>query len=365
PTSTGKNYMFLIEVRTRVFAPSYISPVIPTYLLGVPLLAKDLKTKHPFKHALSLPHIPTDQNHLIASLTVVLDMIKSFSCGTSYGRDGLHVQHLLKGFSGVAAAISNDLVASITRVVNLFLDEKYPKMLGECIASAHLMPLVKPSGGTRLIVSGVGVSGNGEAILHAVNWLIEDHGDDMGLSMLLVDFKNGFNLVDRETGYLDDGTIFGDTLVAGKVLELIMVDGPHHGLHLNVEQTDVFWPNKDPRSSVDFDFSSDLVMKGVVKSVELMNDVAKINDPQCELLLLRACVGVSKLYFVMRIGSLSELNGLLMQLFVMLRSVFVTSLRLGFGDWQWRLATLPIAYGGLGVYSAGDVLNFAFLVSKL
>ncbi|GJU20705.1 hypothetical protein Tco_1154047 [Tanacetum coccineum] len=26
----------------------------------------------------------------------------------------------------------------------------------------------------------------------------------------------------------------------------------------------------------------------------------------------------------------------------------------GFGDWQWRLATLPFACGGLGVYSAGD-----------
>ena len=37
----------------------------------------------------------------------------------------------------------------------------------------------------------------------------------------------------------------------------------------------------------------------------------------------------------------------------------------GFGDWQWRLAILPFAHGGLGVYSAGDVLNYAFVASRL
>ncbi|GKE00770.1 hypothetical protein Tco_1388753 [Tanacetum coccineum] len=37
----------------------------------------------------------------------------------------------------------------------------------------------------------------------------------------------------------------------------------------------------------------------------------------------------------------------------------------GFGYWQWRLATLPFAFGGLGIYSAGDVLNYAFLASRL
>ncbi|GJS30761.1 hypothetical protein Tco_0491381 [Tanacetum coccineum] len=31
-----------------------------------------------------------------------------------------------------------------------------------------------------------------------------------------------------------------------------------------------------------------------------MDAVAKINDPQCELLLIRACTGISKLYFAMR-----------------------------------------------------------------
>ncbi|GKB10555.1 hypothetical protein Tco_0844478 [Tanacetum coccineum] len=127
---------------------------------------------------------------------------------------------------------------------------------------------------------GVGVAGGSEAILHSVNRLIEACGDDVGLSMLLVDFKNAFNLVDREvmlrevrlrfpsisllhplickirdsfslslhTWYLDDGPIVGDTMVVGKVLELIMEDGPGCRLHLNVDKIEVFWPKEDPRS---------------------------------------------------------------------------------------------------------------------
>nr|GEW10676.1 hypothetical protein [Tanacetum cinerariifolium] len=89
-------------------------------------------------------------------------------------------------------------------------------------------------------------------------------------------------------------------------------------------KTKVFWPKKDPRSrlagifppnisrplhgvklpglpaSVDIDFSSELVMKSVAKTIKLMDAVAKTNDPQCELFLLRACIGILKLYFAMR-----------------------------------------------------------------
>ena len=37
----------------------------------------------------------------------------------------------------------------------------------------------------------------------------------------------------------------------------------------------------------------------------------------------------------------------------------------GFGDWQWRLATLAFSFGGLGVYAAIDVLHYAFLASRV
>nr|GFA57200.1 hypothetical protein [Tanacetum cinerariifolium] len=181
---------------------------------------------------------------------------------------------------------------------------------------------------------GVRVSGEGEAILYVVNRLFEDRGDNVDLSMLLVDFKNAFNLVYREirdsfilsfhAWYLDDGAIIGDTLVVGNVLEIIMQDGPRHGLHLNVNKTKVFWPKEDPISrvvgvfppnislpmyvvkllydttSVDLDFSSELALRRVARSIELIDVVTKLNDPQCELLLLRACTCIFKFYFAIR-----------------------------------------------------------------
>ncbi|GJU90737.1 hypothetical protein Tco_1303160 [Tanacetum coccineum] len=139
-------------------------------------------------------------------------------------------------------------------------------------------------------------------------------------------------------------------------------DGPRYGLHLNVDKTELFWPKEDPRSrlegifphnisrplhgvkllggpvSVDVDFGSALVMKRVSKTIGLLDAVAKINDPQCELLLIRACAGVSKLYFTMRTCPLC----LCMALFVL----------------PWTLLSR-------GFSDRGDVLNYAFIASRL
>ncbi|GJT57615.1 putative reverse transcriptase domain-containing protein [Tanacetum coccineum] len=241
--------------------------------------------------------------------------------------------------SGAAVAISDELVSSITQVVNLFLERKCPMMLGEYIASAPLTPLIKPSGGIRPIAVGTVWRG----------LVSKDRGDDVGLSMLLVDFQNAFNLVDRtvmleevrlrcpaisrwvefcyssparlyygehflwssqgvqqgdplgpllfylvlhplickirdsfnlclQAWYLDDGTIVGDTLVVDPRSRLEGVFPPNisrplHGVKLLGGPV-----------SVDADFSSALVMKRVSKTIGLLDTVAKINDPQCDVL---------------------------------------------------------------------------------
>ncbi|GKC70973.1 hypothetical protein Tco_1116856, partial [Tanacetum coccineum] len=186
------------------------------------------------------------------------------------------------------------------------------------LISAPLTPLVKSGDGIHSIDVGcletVRVAGGEEVVLHAVNCLIEDRGDDVGLSMLLVDFKNALNLIDRKLDcvmgntpyghtkdcirawyldddtiiedtsvawYLDDGTIIGDTLVVGRS-RLVGVFPPNiarplHGVKSLCEP-----------ASVDFDFSSELMMNRVAKTILHMDVVAKINHPQCELLLLHA-----------------------------------------------------------------------------
>nr|GEV26827.1 hypothetical protein [Tanacetum cinerariifolium] len=163
---------------------------------------------------------------------------------------------------------------------------------------------------------------------------------------------------------------FAEIVKLHGVLELIMEDEPRCGLHLNVDKTEVFWPKKDPRSrlagvflpniarplhgakllgepaSVDFNFSSELVTKRVAKTIMLMDTIAKINDFQCKLLLLRACAGISKLYFAMCICS--------PQVFEMAQHSFDTALR--------SALERIITASGPGF---GDSLQFASLQTKL
>ncbi|GJS85692.1 hypothetical protein Tco_0752233 [Tanacetum coccineum] len=77
---------------------------------------------------------------------------------------------------------------------------------------------------------------------------------------------------------------------------------------------------------------------------------------------------ISRLYFTMRTCPPRFFESAQCSFDVALRSSLehiVTASGPGFGDWQWRLATLPFTFGGIGVYSAGDVLNYAFLASRL
>nr|GEY13621.1 hypothetical protein [Tanacetum cinerariifolium] len=280
----------------RVLSSSGVAPYNDVTL-------QELKAKHPFKSAPSLPDMPFYHHHLIASQDVVLDRIKSFPQGTSCGRDGLCAQHLMDCLSGAVVAISDELISSITHVPGGGVGPIAVGTVWRRLVSKVSATLISHSldGYLDGIQFGIGVSGGGEAILHAVNRLVEDHGDDVGLSMLLVDFQNAFNLVDRK-------------IVLRRTHPIATLKGLTGG---------PFW-------SFTFFFS--------------------VASPDMRTCPPRVFVSAQR-SFNMALRSALE------------RIVIASGP--GFGDWQWRLATLPFAFGGLDVYSAGDVLNYAFLASRL
>ncbi|XP_026445253.1 uncharacterized protein LOC113345800 [Papaver somniferum] len=107
-------------------------------------------------------------------------------------------------------------------------------------------------------------------------------------------------------------------------------------------------------------------MARVDKTIHLMECIKNLQDPQSELLLLRNCAGVSKLYFAMRTTKPQFLQAAQVrfdQFLLQFLRYLVTGDGPGFGPIQQRIATLPIRDGGLGVYTMADTVPYCYLAS--
>ncbi|KAJ0771049.1 putative exostosin [Helianthus annuus] len=191
--------------------------------------------------------------------------------------------------------------------------------------------------------------------------------------------------------YLDDGTVIGGSEEVARVLDIIRVSGPTLGLELNIKKTELFWPSCDgskcheglfPKDigrplvgvkllggavSRDASFISGLAKKRAAKAVDLMRLLPKLGDPQSELLLLRSCMGIAKLFFGLRTCQPVHMEDAALFFDKGLREAIEELVVCGgpfFGDLQWRLASLPIRFGGLGLYSAVEASSYAFVASR-
>ncbi|MFS7964370.1 putative exostosin [Helianthus anomalus] len=110
-----------------------------------------------------------------------------------------------------------------------------------------------------------------------------------------------------------------------------------------------------------------MVLKRANCAVELMKCLKRLRDPQSELLLLRSCMGVAKLLFGLRTCQPSLVGGAVSVFDEGLRGALEDIVVCGgafFGDLQWRLASLPTRFGGLGICTAEDASSYAFVASR-
>ncbi|GJX88186.1 hypothetical protein Tco_0340200 [Tanacetum coccineum] len=314
---------------------------------------KVLEAKHPYKPPSSMPSIKFYEPPLVPEIYSVFGCINSFLKGTLCERDGLRAQHILDALCGEGFATATYLFKVITSVVTLLLAGRYLPILAEFVACAPLTPLLKLD--NRILP--ITACTIWRHLVFKVSMKGVDKEMSKSLAMLTVDFSNAFNLVDRsallyEQGdplgplcfafilhpllhkikyrsklhawYHDDGTVIGDSEEVAKMSDIIKVSGPSLGLELNIKKTEIVWPLgigiklheglsaidiQRPSSGVkllvgavsrDTYFISGLAIRRVTNVVDLMSLLLQLHDLQSELLLLRSCMGIAKLFFGLR-----------------------------------------------------------------
>jgi hypothetical protein len=118
--------------------------------------------------------------------------------------------------------------------------------------------------------------------------------------------------------------------------------------------------------SRDLSYLTSLADKRVSKWIESINLMMDINDPFIQLLLLRSCLGVSKLNYLLRTTPPNLIGPSICKMETFLKDVLwsiTTNKRPGFTEFQFQLATLPINESGLGIYNPADICQFAFIAS--
>uniref|UniRef100_A0A251SLN7 Putative reverse transcriptase domain-containing protein n=1 Tax=Helianthus annuus TaxID=4232 RepID=A0A251SLN7_HELAN len=274
---------------------------------------------------------------------------------------------------------------------------------------------------------GVGIPCGAEVVLHSANRFLNEYHQDGSLAMLTIDFSNAFNLVDRTallyevrkrcpsistwadflygqparlymgdefiwstTGvqqgdplgpllfalvlhplvhrirdrckllfhswYLDDGTLIGDATQVQEGLFPRGIGRPVLGVKLLGGVV-----------SRDAEFISSMALKRANCTVELMGCLKRLRDPQSELFLLRSCMGVAKLLFGLRTCQPSLVGGAVSVFDEGLRGALEDIVVCGgafFGDLQWKLASLPTRFGGLGICTTEDAYSYAFVASR-
>ena len=188
--------------------------------------------------------------------------------------------------------------------------------------------------------------------------------------------------------YLDDGTFVGPRESVASFLELVLSKGPAHGLYINMSKCEIFWPSHGDQSFSQFPvevqrvvkmdggakllgsplFGTDVYFnrcfaKNVDKVLSCQQHLSDIEDPQVELHLLRSCLSICKVNHLLHSVLPDRAKDRLYIFDHGLRHSLETIINSSLSDTSWKLSTLPIRLGGLGLREASRTAAAAFVGS--
>ena len=215
-------------------------------------------------------------------------------------------------------------------------------------------------------------------------------GDPLGpllfsLTLLeLLDKIGEINGISLSTWYLDDGIFIGKK---ASILQEFSRLGPDLGFHLNLSKCEIFWPPGD-QTFIDFPpeisrvlttqgwvellgspifglegFMDNSVKSKVNKVLSMQSHLSDIDDAQIELHLLRSCLSLCKINYLLRTIPpdliTTSYNLFDSGLHQSLESIIHSSL----DDTSMLQASLPISFGGLGLRRASSSAPAAYIGS--
>ncbi|CAM8889842.1 unnamed protein product [Rhodiola kirilowii] len=186
--------------------------------------------------------------------------------------------------------------------------------------------------------------------------------------------------------YLDDGVLMGRQVDLVASFEVIRRLGPQLGLVVNLSKSVWWWPGggrvrpqglpdvvgvSDSSAlsvlgnpiSVDGRGAEEIVGRRVRGIMDVLAEMSKLDDPQLELLLLRACVGMPKMMYNLRSAPPCWIEGSIRSFDSAVHQSLVHIYNAGFTADQRRLVGLPIKFGGLGVPIGSEVALSAAVAS--
>ena len=284
-----------------------------------------------------------------------------------------------------------DLINAFNRIDRVVMLEEVEKLFPDCLSWVRTCYDVDGElmFGDSVILSAVGVH----------------QGDPLASLLFSILLHPVVQMIDQEVPslkmnawYLDDGALVGSKEDLQKAVDIILREGPPRGLHLSTANTvsppqlpksTVWYPNnptgpgcEDPlgrgipritEPGIVFlgtpigslQFCQNWIRSKIQKVKEITDHLPLLQDAHAEFVLLRSCLALPKIMFVLRTTDPTHNRWLWQEFDGITREALTRIIGSPVNDFQWCQAKLPVSLAGLGLKAAEDHAHAAYASSLL